>query len=136
ALDAARPEPLHCAPPAFYVTRRHVSRCQPRWGMKRTVKTPSRPATYGTATRLARIVYGLMGRPHGWSFEAIQEELAISERTLLRYVAACRRELVDGEGRPLLEAVRRGERRVLRLAEGARAPDSTSYQALSLYLAL
>ena len=104
--------------------------------MKRTVKTPSRPATYGTATRLARIVYGLMGRPHGWSFEAIQEELAISERTLLRYVAACRRELVDGEGRPLLEAVRRGERRVLRLAEGARAPDSTSYQALSLYLAL
>src|SRR2546426_8496984 len=104
--------------------------------VKHSMERRSRPAPYGTATRLARIVYGLMGRPHGWSFEAIQEELAISERTLLRYVAACRRELVDGEGRPLLEAVRRGERRVLRLAEGARAPDSTSYQALSLYLAL
>src|SRR5438876_11070411 len=101
--------------------------------MKRLVKTPSRPATYGTATRLARIVYGLVGRPYGWSFEAIQEELSISERTLLRYLAACRRELVDAEGRPLIDVVRRGERRVLRLADTARAPDSTSYQAISFY---
>src|SRR5262249_15471850 len=35
-----------------------------------------------------------------------------------------------------LDVVRRGERRVLRLASGARAPDFTSYQALSFYLAL
>ena len=104
--------------------------------MRRAVKTPSRPATYGTATRLARIVYGLLGRPYGWSFDAIQDELRISERTLLRYAAACRRELVDAEGRPLIEVVRRGERRVFRLAEPARAPDSSSYQALSLYFAL
>jgi predicted DNA-binding transcriptional regulator YafY len=103
---------------------------------KRRMQRRSRPATYGTATRLARIVYGLLGRPYGWSFEAIQEELSISERTLLRYLAACRRELVDAEGRPLLEVVRRGERRVVRLAEAVRAPDSSSYQALSLYLAL
>jgi predicted DNA-binding transcriptional regulator YafY len=104
--------------------------------MKRAVKTPSRPPTYGTATRLARIVYGLLGRPYGWSFDAIQDELGISERTLLRYAAACRRELVDAEGRPLIEVVRRGERRLFRLAESARAPDSSSYQALSLYFAL
>src|SRR5438046_7450028 len=104
--------------------------------MRRAVKTPSRPATYGTATRLARIVYGLLGRPYGWSFDAIQDELRISERTLLRYAAACRRELIDAEGRPLIEVVRRGERRVFRLAEPARAPDSSSYQALSLYFAL
>ena len=32
--------------------------------------------------------------------------------------------------------MRRGERRVLRLADAARAPDFTSYQALSFYLAL
>ncbi|HZP41984.1 MAG TPA: WYL domain-containing protein [Candidatus Binatia bacterium] len=96
----------------------------------------SRPATYRTATRLARIVHGLLSRPHGWSFAAIQDELAISERTLLRYLAACRTELVDAEGRPLLEVVRRGDRRVVRLADAARAADSTSYQALSFYFAL
>lgn len=96
----------------------------------------SRPATYGTATRLARILYGLFSRPHGWSFAAVQDELSISERTLLRYLAACRRELVDADGRPLVEVVRRGDRRVLRLAEAVRAPESTSYQALSFYFAL
>ncbi len=52
--------------------------------MKRRVKPASRPATYHTATRLARIVHGLVGRPYGWSFDAIQTELGISERTLLR----------------------------------------------------
>src|SRR5882724_1420904 len=104
--------------------------------MRRRVKPRSRPATYGTATRLARIVHGLLGRPYGWSFDAIQDELAISERTLLRYVAACRRELVDAEGRPLIEVVRRGERRLFRLAESGRAPDSSANQALSLYFAL
>ena len=45
--------------------------------MKRAVKTPSRPATYGTATRLARTGYGLGGHPHGWSFGAIQDELGV-----------------------------------------------------------
>src|SRR5439155_13937046 len=104
--------------------------------MRRAVKTPSRPATYGTATRLARIVYGLLGRPYGWSFDAIQDELAVSERTLLRYAAACRRELVDAAGRPLIEVIRRGERRLFRLVDSAQAPDSSSYQALALYFAL
>jgi predicted DNA-binding transcriptional regulator YafY len=104
--------------------------------MRRRAKTPSRPPTYGTATRLARIVYGLVGRPHGWSFQAIQDELSISERTLMRYLAACRRELVMADGEPLLEVVRRGERRVVRLAASVRAPDSTAYQALSFYFAL
>ena len=96
----------------------------------------SRPPTYGTATRLARIVHGLFSRPHGWSFGAVQDELGISERTLLRYLAACRRELVDADGHPLLEVMRRGERRVLRLADGSRPAEPTSYQALSFYFAL
>ena len=67
--------------------------------VKGSMERRSRPATYGTGTRLSPIVYGLVGRPHGWGFEAIQEELDISERTLLRYVAACRREMVDAAGR-------------------------------------
>src|SRR5258705_6988791 len=95
---------------------------RPGEALKRAVKTRSRPPTYGTATRLARIVHGLVGRPHGWSFEAIQEELGISERTLLRYLAACRRELVDGGGRPLLDVVRRGGRRGAPPALRRRAP--------------
>ena len=101
-----------------------------------TRRPRSRPPTYGMGTRLARILFGLFGRPWGWSFSAIRDEIGISERTLLRYVAACRRGLVDAEGRPLLEVIRRGERRVLRLADSARAPESTSYQALSFYFAL
>jgi hypothetical protein len=88
-----------------------------------------------TTTRLARIVHGLLSRPHGWSFDAIQAELSISGRTLLRYLAACRRELVDADGHPILEVIRRGERRLLRLADAARTPESTAYQALSFYFA-
>jgi predicted DNA-binding transcriptional regulator YafY len=103
--------------------------------MTSAMPTPSRPATYHTATRLARIVYGLIGRPYGWSLTAIQAELAISERTLLRYLAACRKELVDRHGRPLLVVERRGDHRVLRLTDATQTPESSSYQALSFYFA-
>lgn len=101
-----------------------------------TPRPRSRPATYGTAMRVARIVHGLLSRPYGWPLPAIQDELRISERTLLRYLAACRKELVDPRGEPILEVVRRGERRMLRLSEASRSPDTTSYQALSFYFAL
>lgn len=102
----------------------------------RRTKTRSRPATYGTAIRVARILWGLLSRPYGWSLDAIGRHLGVSERTLLRYVKACRAELVDERGRPLVEVVRRGERRLLRLAEPARAADSTARQALSFYFAM
>jgi predicted DNA-binding transcriptional regulator YafY len=95
-----------------------------------------RVATYGAASRLARIVYGLYTRPYGWSFEALQEELAISERTLLRYLGVCRRELVDSNGQPILEVIRRGERRLLRLSEQAREEQATPYSLLFLYFSL
>jgi hypothetical protein len=53
-----------------------------------------RKPTYGTATRLGRIVLGVVERPHGWSFGAIQDEPGIGEQrhpvpgsvTLLRLV--------------------------------------------------
>jgi predicted DNA-binding transcriptional regulator YafY len=96
---------------------------------------PRKP-TYGAATRLARIVHGLRTRPHGWSFDAIETELDISERTLLRYLAVCRRELVDDTGRPVLEVVRRGDRRLVRLSETARAEEGSPYEVLLLYFAL
>ncbi len=96
----------------------------------------SRPATYGSALRIARIVYELGARPHGWSFAAIQHALGISERTLLRYVAACRRELKGPDGEPLLRVVHQGSRRALRLADTSRATESTAYQAMAYYLAL
>ena len=100
-------------------------------------KTPQgRKPTYGAATRLARLVHELRERPNGWSFEAIQEELRITERTLARYLEACRRELVDHKERPLLEVVRRGERRYVRLAENASSPASTDYEVLALFFTL
>src|ERR1700687_731771 len=95
-----------------------------------------RVPTYGAATRLARIVHGLSSRPHGWGFTAIQNELRISERTLMRYLAVCRRELTDAAGRPLIEMSRRGSHRMVRLARSEDAMDSTAYEVAFLYFAL
>jgi len=90
-----------------------------------------RKPTYGAATRLARIVHGLFERPFGWSFEAIASELGIAERTLNRYVGACRRELVDSTGEPLIEVEVRGGRRVLRLAQRGKSPEAGAWAAVS-----
>ncbi len=95
-----------------------------------------RKPTYGAATRLARIVLQLASNPWGMSFESIQRRFSISERTLMRYVAACRRHLVDDLGRPMVEVVSRGTRRYLRLARLDQAPPSTAYQTASLYFML
>jgi proteasome accessory factor B len=98
-------------------------------------RRPARKPTYGAAARLARLLYGLLSRPRGWSFDAIEAELGISERTLLRYLAACRRDLLDAEGRPIIEAFRSGERRMLRLAQTDRMEESAAYQVLFFYFA-
>lgn len=103
---------------------------------RRRRKTAGRKPTYGAATRLARLVHELRERPNGWSFEAIEEELRITERTLARYLEACRRELVDHRGHPLLEVVRRGERRFVRLAEPRSGPATTDYEVLALFFTL
>jgi proteasome accessory factor B len=95
-----------------------------------------RKPTYGAATRLARIVFELVNRPFGWSLESIRRELDVSERTVMRYVAASREELVDWSGRPLLEIVKHGSQRKLCLADLGRSPDSTAYEAASLYFML
>ncbi|MCK6553303.1 WYL domain-containing protein [Candidatus Binatia bacterium] len=87
---------------------------------------------------MARIVHGLHQRPGGWSFDAIRAELDISERTLLRYVRACREELVDERERCLVEVVRRGNRRILRLAgqPAALEAEGNLFELLYLYFAL
>ncbi len=95
----------------------------------------SRPATYRTAVRLLRVLHGLLDRPWGWSFDGIENELRVSQRTLARYVGAFR-DFVDEDGRPIIEVFRRGDRRFLRLAASVRTPESSSYQALSFYFAL
>jgi predicted DNA-binding transcriptional regulator YafY len=95
-----------------------------------------RTPTYGAATRLARIVHELHGHRYGWSLETIQDVLGISERTLLRYVAVCKRELVDSRDEPLLEVVRHGSRRLLQLRNTAHGEESSSYELLFFYFAL
>jgi len=106
--------------------------------MARAKKKPveARRPTYGAATRLARLVHELRDRPNGWSLEAIRDELRITERTLARYLEVCRRELVDARGRPLLEVVRQGDRRVLRFADHRSAPATTEWEVLFLFFAL
>lgn len=96
-------------------------------------KSRSRLPTYGAAGRLARIVLGLMSRPHGWPLSAITEELGISERTLLRYLAVCRNELVDANGRPMVEVVGQGNERSLKLVEHGPAPDAGVFEAVFFY---
>ena len=108
-----------------------------RGGTGRRERTAAaRRPTYGAAARLVRLLHGLSSRPRGWSFAAVEAELGISERTLLRYLAACRRELVDGDGRPIIETFRQGSGRMLRLAESGRVEESAAYQVLVLYFAL
>lgn len=99
-------------------------------------KPAARPATYGGALRMSRLLHGLHQRPHGWSFDAICDELGISERTLLRYVAACKKELTDARGAPVIEVIRRGDHKVVRLHDDARPIDASVYQVLFLYFSL
>jgi len=99
---------------------------------KMAVKQRRKP-TYPAAMRLARIAVELGSRPYGWSFQSIRKELGISERTLLRYVAVCRTELLDWTGRPIIEVVQRGSARWLRLNSSSRSPDANPYRAASLY---
>jgi predicted DNA-binding transcriptional regulator YafY len=103
--------------------------------MAKRVRATARRPTYGAATRLARLLLGLQGRAHGWSFAAVQEELGISERTLLRYLAIGRRELVDADGQPVIESVKRGAQRFLRLSQATQLGESTVYQVLFFYFA-
>ncbi len=95
----------------------------------------SRPATYSSGARVARLVLGLTERPRGWSYASIQDELGIGARTVARYARMLRAALLDRDGKPLIEVVPRGEQRFLRLVEHARAPSSNAYQALSFYFA-
>lgn len=95
-----------------------------------------RKPSYGAAARLARIVYGLTHRPFGWSFDAIQDELGVSERTLKRYLSTLRIELVDNEGNPLVEAVRRGNRRILSLVGPKPAAEGNAYEIAFFYFAM
>jgi predicted DNA-binding transcriptional regulator YafY len=95
-----------------------------------------RRPTYPAALRLARIAIELGARPYGWSFDAIQREVGITERTLLRYVSACRDGLRDWTDRPMIEVVQRGSRRWLRLSSSSGSPDSNPYRAASLYFTL
>jgi len=95
-----------------------------------------RKPTYGAATRLARLVLKLHAHPFGWSFDGIQRELRISERTLLRYLSVCRKQLIDSGGRPVLEVVRHDLRRSVRFADSTARPDSGAYQAAALFFTL
>lgn len=99
-----------------------------------TTSNTRRKATYPAARRIARLMHELPAHPHGWSFDAIQRQLSIGERTLLRYVEACKTELVDARGEPLLEVVQRGPRRMLRLKDGT--GDAAPLSAVSTFFTL
>jgi proteasome accessory factor B len=98
--------------------------------------TKGRRPTYPAALNMARIAVELGSHPYGWSFEAIESELNISERTLLRYISALRDGLRDWMGRPIFEVVHEGSRRRLRISSSSRSTDSNPYRAASLYFTM
>lgn len=69
---------------------------------RRTRHTPRRP-TYGAALRIARLIFALAQRPGGLKMDAALALLGISERTLLRYLAACRTGLRTADGEPVIQ---------------------------------
>jgi len=103
--------------------------------MTRAKKSYTAP-TYDVPMRLVRLVHGVLTRPHGWSLDAVADDLRVSKRTVYRYVKILRDEFVDDRARPLIEEARVGERQVLRLAEHGRPVDSTAYEVAFFYFAL
>ncbi|MCU0255098.1 MAG: WYL domain-containing protein [Acidobacteria bacterium] len=97
---------------------------------------PQGEATYRSGKNLARLIQEILSSPRGVGFERLGERLAVSDRTLYRYVKAVREELTDELGRPLLEIVSHGERKLIRLADHAVPPAGNAFQLLSLYLAI
>jgi predicted DNA-binding transcriptional regulator YafY len=85
--------------------------------------------------RGAQLVDGLHARPTGWSLEAAAEELGVSVRSVERYVRACADFLTDKAGRPRIEIVRHGGRRLVHLVPRALARESTVFQVAALRLA-
>ncbi len=100
---------------------------------RRRTSAPQRRPTYGSALRVAHLLLELRDRPGGWAYEDVCDSLGISQRTLARYLAACREELVDEQGRPLLETVRRGERRILRFVDRRARVDTGPYEVVALF---
>jgi hypothetical protein len=92
-------------------------------GAFRSMKKLRRKPTYGAAIRLARIASELFSKPYGWSFEAIENSLEISGRTLARYVSVLRSDLLDSRGNPIVEVVGTGGARKLRLASSMKAQE-------------
>jgi predicted DNA-binding transcriptional regulator YafY len=92
-------------------------------------------ATHATGVRCAQLVDGLYGRPLGWSLEAAAAELNVSVRSVERYVKACTNFITDPAGRPRIEIVRHGGRRLFRLVPRLPARESTVFQVAALRLA-
>ncbi|MBM4268127.1 MAG: WYL domain-containing protein [Deltaproteobacteria bacterium] len=99
---------------------------------KRTL-SKVRPPTYESGMRIARLVLELEDRPLGWSWDEACETLEVSSRTLSRYLAKAREELVDRAGRPIIVATSRNGARRLQLAGEASAPEVNAYETVSLF---
>jgi len=110
------------------VGKRGVVRVLDRHGRKPAL-------THATGERFARLVDGLHARPGGWEVRAIARDLAVSGKTVDRYLAKCAEALVDADGRSRLEVVRRGDRRMARLRPRTGTLAVGTYQAVTLQLA-
>lgn len=99
-------------------------------------KKEHRKPSYPAALRMARLAFELPSHPFGWTLDAIQRELDISERTLKRYLAASKDGLLDRMGRPYFQIVSDGGKTKLRMPASQKPVESAAYQAVSLYFTL
>lgn len=97
---------------------------------------PSSAPTYGSASRLAQIVHWLHQSPLGVTMEEIEERLAVSGRTLFRYVQVLKETLYDEHGDALVEVVRGEGSARLRFRRRGAALDASAMELMSLFLGL
>ena len=96
----------------------------------------SQKATYDSAVRIAQLLQDLRYSPLGLSYESIESRLGVSRRTVQRYVEALRDKLRGPDGKPPVEVLTQGDRRVVRLVTGTEAPDGSAWELYSFLLSL
>lgn len=98
---------------------------------------PSGKPSYGSAQRVAQVVHLLHQNPLGVSMSLLERELRVHRRTLSRYIQTLQEALMDDDGEPLVEYVRKGGEARLRFRRKRTALlEGEAYELMSLYLAL
>ncbi len=97
---------------------------------------PGSKPNYGSAIRVAQILHWLHGAPLGLSRTELMNKLAVSDRTLRRYIDTLQECFSDDDGQPLVELIPTDGGGRLRFRRRGVHMEGSAYELMSLYLAL